>query len=168
MSGSYALFLTDLDADGFLARSCAFISIMDVGPSKRCSPMKMLKSILIAGVPTRSVGKNCGKLPESAVWNLRLSLGQTMQEAELREIEWAPPKEAPPYLVAEENPPEEYGPWQWAAAFGRATGRIASRCFHITGGWEAPLSSRGQPVVERSARVRMPLRKPGRLPGVPN
>jgi len=30
------------------------------------------------------------------VWNLRLSLGQTMQEAELREIEWAPPKKLSP------------------------------------------------------------------------
>jgi hypothetical protein len=52
------------------------------------------------------------------VWNLRLSLGQAMQGGEVRQIEWAPPKEAPPVFVAEENPPEEYGPWQWAAAFG--------------------------------------------------
>ena len=52
-----------------------------------------------------------------------------MQGGELREIEWAPPKEAPPFLVAEENPPEEYGPWQWAAAFGRATGRFGADAF---------------------------------------
>ncbi len=66
-------------------------------------------------------------------------------------MEWAPPKESPPFLVTEEDPPEEYGPWQWAAAFGRATGRGLRRCLHITGGWEATLSSRSQPVVERSA-----------------
>ncbi len=63
------------------------------------------------------------------VWNLRLTLGKTMQGGELREIEWAPPKEAPAFLVAEENPPEEYGPWQWAAAFGRATGRFGAEAF---------------------------------------
>src|SRR5437588_6928733 len=45
-------------------------------------------------------------------------------------MEWAPAKEASPVLVAEENPPEEYGPWQWAAAFGRATGLLASRGLH--------------------------------------
>ncbi len=65
------------------------------------------------------------------VWNLRLSRGQTLQEGERREIEWAPPKEAPPYLVAEENPPEEYGPWPWAAAFGRATGRFGADAFTL-------------------------------------
>src|SRR5947209_12276891 len=65
------------------------------------------------------------------VWNLRLSLGKTMQGGELREMEWAPPKEAPPVLVAEENPPEEYGPWQWAAAFGRATGRFGAEAFTL-------------------------------------
>ncbi len=39
-----------------------------------------------------------------------LDFRKTMQGGELREMEWAPPKEAPPVLVAEENPPEEYGP----------------------------------------------------------
>jgi hypothetical protein len=54
-----------------------------------------------------------------------------MQKAELREVEWASPKEAPPFLVAEEDPPEEYGPWQWAAAFGRATGRFGADAFTL-------------------------------------
>jgi hypothetical protein len=74
-----------------------------------------------------------------------------MQGGELREMEWAAPKEAPPFLVTEENPPQEYGPWQWAAAFGRATGLLASRGLHHARGREAALPSRGQPVVERSA-----------------
>ena len=52
-----------------------------------------------------------------------------MQGVQLREIEWAPAKEAPPVFVAAENPPEEYGPWQWAAAFGRATGRFGADTF---------------------------------------
>jgi len=56
-----------------------------------------------------------------------------MQGAELREMESAPPKEAPPFLVAAENPPEEYGPWQWAAAYGRATGRFGADAFTDAG-----------------------------------
>ncbi len=63
------------------------------------------------------------------VWTLRLTLGQAMQGGKLREIEWAPPKESAPVLVAVENPSEEYGPWQWAAAFGRATGRLGADAF---------------------------------------
>ncbi len=54
-----------------------------------------------------------------------------MQGGELREIAWAPPKEAPPLVVAAENPPEEYGPWQWAASFGRATGRFGAEAFTL-------------------------------------
>src|SRR5260370_7156560 len=52
-----------------------------------------------------------------------------MKGCAVGEIEWAPPKEAPPVFVAEESPPEEYGPWQWAAAFGRATGRFGAEDF---------------------------------------
>jgi hypothetical protein len=52
-----------------------------------------------------------------------------MQESEFRDTLVGPSKEAPPYLVAEENPPEEYEPWQWAAAFGRATGRFGADAF---------------------------------------
>ena len=63
------------------------------------------------------------------VWNLRLCLGQSMQEVQLREIEWAPAKELPPFFAAVEEVLEEYGPWQWAAAFGRATGRFGADAF---------------------------------------
>ena len=35
-----------------------------------------------------------------------------MQGVQVREIEWAPPKEAPAVFVAEDPSPEEYGPWQ--------------------------------------------------------
>ena len=52
-----------------------------------------------------------------------------MRGGQLREIEWAPAKQAPAILVAEDSPPEEYGPWQWAASFGRATGLICAEDF---------------------------------------
>ena len=125
----YELFLTDLDADGFLAEDILDLSHGRGADRGQCSPMKMLKKILIAGALTQSVGRNSGKWPGSRVWNLRLTLGKTMQGAELREMEWASPKEAPPFLVVEENPPEEYGPWQWATSFGRATGLICAEAF---------------------------------------
>jgi hypothetical protein len=54
-----------------------------------------------------------------------------MQGSEVREIEWAPQKEAPPVLLPVEDPIEEYGPWQWAAAFGRATGRFGADAFTL-------------------------------------
>ena len=125
----YELFLTDLDADGFLAEDILDLYHGRGADRGQCSPMKILKKILIAGALTPSVGRNSGKWPGSRVWNLRLTLGKTMQGAELREMEWAPPKEAPPFLVVEENPPEEYGPWQWATSFGRATGRFGAEVF---------------------------------------
>src|SRR5438270_7052949 len=53
------------------------------------------------------------------VWNLRLCLGQTMQGVQVRELEWAPAKAAPAVYGASEPSPQEYGPWQWAAAFGK-------------------------------------------------
>src|SRR5260221_3881928 len=90
-----------------------------------------------------------------------------MQGGEEREMEWPPPREALPFLVAEETPPEEYGPWQWAQAFGRATGLLASRCLCVAREREAALSSGGKPVVERSAS-RECLHPTGRLPGLPD
>src|SRR5260370_23591228 len=96
---------------------------------RECWRMKMSKKIPTAGVPTRSVGKNCGKSPESAVWNLRLCLGQRMQEVRFRDIEWPPRKKSPPTFGVVEDVLEEYGPWLWAAAFGRATGRFGADAF---------------------------------------
>lgn len=54
-----------------------------------------------------------------------------MQQVEPREMEWAPPKEAPPRFVAVENAPEEYGRGPWARAFGAATGRFGAEAFSL-------------------------------------
>ncbi|MFL5587439.1 MAG: hypothetical protein ACJ8DI_07250 [Ktedonobacteraceae bacterium] len=54
-----------------------------------------------------------------------------MQGKERRDIEWAPPKERPPLLVASENAPQEYGPWQWAGDAGRARGRLGAEAFRL-------------------------------------
>ena len=55
--------------------------------------------------------------------------GKTMQGRQVREIEWAPRKKHLLSSSPEEPSPEEYGPWQWAAAFGRATGRFGAEDF---------------------------------------
>jgi hypothetical protein len=107
----------------------SWISIMDVGPK-----IAMLADEDVEEDPDRwcsytECGQELWQIACQWVWNLRLTRGQTMQEAELREIEWAPPKESTPLFLAVENPPEEYGPWQWAAAFGRATGRYGAEVF---------------------------------------
>src|SRR5713101_7224248 len=139
----YELFLTDLDADGFLTEDVldlyhgrgAFEAVLtdediEVDPDRWCSYTEC--------------GQELWQIACQWVWNLRLSLGQTMQEAELREIEWAPPKEAPPLVVTVADPPEEYGPWQWAAAFGRATGRFGANAFTDAGRMGSYAVQRGQ------------------------
>jgi len=124
----YELFITTLDADGFLVEDIldlyhgrgAFEAVLadedlEEDPDRWCSYTEC--------------GQELWQIVCQWVWNLRLTLGKTMQKAELREIEWAPAKESPPVLLPVEDPPEEYGPWQWAAAFGRATGRFGADAF---------------------------------------
>ncbi len=140
---------------------------MDGGQALGCSPMKMSKKIPIAGVLTPSADKNSGRSPESAVWNLRLTLGKTMQGAKPREIEWAPAKEAPPFLVPEENAPQEYGHGPWAAAFGRATGRFGAEAFveHSDGRLRCPA---GASLWLSEVRQENAFTRAGRLPGLPD
>jgi hypothetical protein len=52
-----------------------------------------------------------------------------MQGDLTREHEWAPAKAAPAFVVSDESPVQEYGPWQQAAAFGRASGRFGADSF---------------------------------------
>jgi len=126
----YELFFTTLDAHGFLAEDIldlyhgrgAFEAVLadediEEDPDRWCSYTEC--------------GQELWQVACQWVWNLRLSLGQMMQGGEVREIEWAPSTAAPPVVVVAENPPEEYGPWQCAAAFGRATGRFGADAFPL-------------------------------------
>jgi hypothetical protein len=101
------------------------------------------------------------------VWNLRLSLGQTMQGVQLRDIEWAPAAESPPVLVAEDPPAEEYGPWQWAAALGRATGRFGAEDFVLQedGKLRCPA---GASLWLSEVRQENAFTKAGRVSGLPD
>ncbi len=124
----YELFITTLGADRFLVEDVldlyhgrgAFEAVLadedvEEDPDRWCS--------------LSECGQELWQIACQWVWNLRLSLGQRMQGTELREIEWASAKEAPPFVVTAEDSPEVYGPWQWAAPFGRATGRIGAEAF---------------------------------------
>ena len=125
---AYEVFVTMLGADGFLVEDVldlyqgrgAFEAVLadedvEEDPDRWCSHTEC--------------GQDLWQIACQWVWNLRLSLGQAMQQVQLRDIEWAPAAESPPVLLAEDPPPEEYGPWQWAAAFGRATGRFGAEDF---------------------------------------
>ena len=124
----YELFITMLDAEGFLVQDVldlyhgrgAFEAVLadediEEDPDRWCSYTEC--------------GQELWQIACQWVWNLRLSLGQRMQGVQVREIEWAPPKETPAVFEASEPSPQEYGPWQWATAFGRATGRFGAEDF---------------------------------------
>ena len=126
----YALFITTRPTEGFLVEDVldlyhgrgAFEAVLtdedlEEDPDRWCSYTEC--------------GQELWQVAFQWVWNLRLTLGKTMQESEMREIEWAPAKEAPPLFVAVENAPQEYGPWQWARPFGAATGRFGAEAFSL-------------------------------------
>src|SRR2546427_4764869 len=81
---------------------------------------------------------------------------------------WPPPKEAPPFLVAEETPPQEYGPWQWAASLGRATGLICAEAFTRPREREAALPSGGKPALRVKCVKRMHSRERAVSPLLPD
>jgi len=124
----YELFITTLPVDGFLVEDAldlyhgrgAFEAVLadedvEEDPDRWCS--------------YTDCGQELWQIACQWVWNLRLSLGKMMQGDALREIEWAPPKEATLLLPIPEPTPEEYGPWQLAGDVGRARGQIAGEAF---------------------------------------
>jgi hypothetical protein len=124
----YELFITTLGTDGFLVEDVldvyhgrgAFEAVLadedvEEDPDRWCSYTEC--------------GQELWQITCQWVWNLRLALGQEMQGGTVRDTLWASPKEAPPVLISVENVPEEYGPWQWATKFGRATGRFGAESF---------------------------------------
>src|SRR5947209_1774354 len=140
---------------------------MDAEHLKRCELLKMSKKIPIAGAPTRSAERRLWQIACQWVWNLRLTLGKTMQGDELREIEWASPKEAAPLFLTWESTPEEYGPWQLAGDGGRARGQIGSSAFVFQENgrlrWEARASLWLSEVRQENAFTRACC-----LPGLPD
>jgi len=126
----YELFITTLGADGFLVEDVldlyhgrgAFEAVLadedvEEDPDRWCSYTEC--------------GQELWQIVCQWVWNLRLSLGKTLQGGDLREMEWAPPTETAPLFFAWEDTPEEYGPWQCAGESGRAAGRFTADAFTL-------------------------------------
>jgi hypothetical protein len=126
----YELFITTLPADGFQVEDVldlyhgrgAFEGVLadedvEEDPDRWCS--------------CTECGQELWQIACQWVWNLRLSLGKMMQGGELREMEWAPSTETTPLVFAWQDPPEEYGPWQWAGESGRAAGHFTTEAFTL-------------------------------------
>jgi hypothetical protein len=87
------------------------------------------------------------------VWNLRLALGKRMQQAPLRDIEWAPPTCTPAKRVRQPDAKLEYGPWQVAQGpVGVTSPLFGARDFvwHDDGTLHCPanLALRKTPIVQ--------------------
>jgi hypothetical protein len=144
----YEIFITTLPTQGFLVEDVldlyhgrgAFEAVLadedvEEDPDRWCSYTEC--------------GQELWQIACQWVWNLRLTLGKTMQQVEPREMEWAPPKDAPSSLEAVEDSPEEYGPWQWAGC-GIWSGNWAfgSRGVCFAREWNSALSSGIKPLAE--------------------
>ena len=124
----YELFMTTLPADGFLVEDAldlyhgrgAFEAVLadedvEEDPDRWCSYTEC--------------GQELWQIACQWLWNLRLALGKGMQAEALRELEWAPSKEATLLFPVAEPAPEEYGSWQLAGDVGRARGQIPGEAF---------------------------------------
>ncbi len=90
-----------------------------------------------------------------------------MQGGELREMEWAPPRETAPLFFTWEDPPEEYGPWQCAGEAGRAVGRFTADAFTLqdNGMLRCPA---GANLWLSEVRQENAFTRASRLPGLPD
>jgi len=126
----YELFITTLDADGFLVED-----VLDLYHGRGAFEV-VLADEDVEEDPDRwcsytQCGQELWQIACQWVWNLRLTLGKIMQGGELREMEWAPPTETAPLFFTWEDPPEAYGPWQCAGEAGRAVGRFTAEAFTL-------------------------------------
>ena len=127
----YELFITTLGADGFLVEDVldlyhgrgAFEAVLadedvEEDPDRWCSYTEC--------------GQELWQIACQWVWNLRLSLGtDDAGRCSCVRSSGPLPQRRLPCSSRWEDPPEEYGPWQWAAAFGRATGRFGADAFTL-------------------------------------
>jgi hypothetical protein len=131
----YELFLTTLPADGFLATD-----VLDLYHGRGAFEGTLADED-VEGDPDRwcsysPAGQELWQVVWQWVWNLRLALSHRLVDEPVRWIEWAPSQVAsPPPVILPLDPPAEpvepSGPWQWARAWGRATGRLGAEAFTL-------------------------------------
>jgi hypothetical protein len=125
----YELFITTLPVDGFLVEDVLDLyhgrGAEDCGALRRRCGRRSRSLVLV-----HELWKgDSGKLHANGCGTCVTRPEKMMQGAELREIEWAAPKEATLLLPIPEPTPEEYGPWQLAGDVGRARGQIGGSAF---------------------------------------
>lgn len=101
----YELFMTTLDADGFLAEN-----VLDLYHGRGAFEV-VLADEDVEEDPDRwysytECGQELWQITCQRVWNLRLSPGHAMQGGQIRDIEWVPPQERPPLLSAMQDTPD--------------------------------------------------------------
>jgi hypothetical protein len=157
----YELFLTTLPPDGFLATD-----ILDLYHGRGAFEGTLADED-VEGDPDRwcsysPAGQELWQVVWQWVWNLRLALGWRLADEPVRSIEWAPPRTAssPPLAVLPDQPAEEYGPWQWARAWGRAAGRLGAEAFtlHADGQVQCPAGALLWPTETRQETADMQRR----------
>ncbi len=126
----YELFLTTLDADGFLAED-----IVDLYHGRGAFEAVLAEEDVENDADRWCSYTECGQelwqIACQWVWNLRLIGGHEMQGKELREMEWSGPKALPPLFSPSQALSETYGPWKWAKDAGRPHGRFRASDFPV-------------------------------------
>jgi hypothetical protein len=126
----YELFITTLDADGFLVED-----VLDLYHGRGAFETVLADEDVEEDADRCCSYTECGQelwqIACQWVWNLRLSLGHAMQGGEMREIEWAQPKERPPRFSLAQPAQAEYGPWQPAGDAGPGRGRMTGEAFSL-------------------------------------
>jgi hypothetical protein len=135
----YELFLTTLPLDGFLAEDA-----WNLYHSRGASAPVLADEDMEVDSDRWCSYTECGKATVANCVSMGLESAsvsrKTLQGGELREMEWAPPKEAILLVSAPEPASEEYGHGPLAGEAGRAQGQIAGSANALARGWAVTLS----------------------------
>jgi hypothetical protein len=126
----YELFVTSLPADGFRATD-----VLDLYHGRGACEGTLADED-VEGDPDRwcsfaAQGQELWQVVCQWVWNLRLVLGQRLEQGSSRSIEWAPAVSAASVEVSVPTPEAEaaYGPLEWAQNEGPAKGKFRADAF---------------------------------------
>jgi hypothetical protein len=124
----YELFITTLNADGFLAED-----VLDLyhgrGAFETVLADEDVENDADRWCSYTECGQELWQVACQWVWNVRLTLSYAMQGKELRDTRWSPSKALPPLFTPSQNLSETYGPWKWAKDAGRTPGRFKAGDF---------------------------------------
>jgi hypothetical protein len=124
---------------------------MDEGRVPRCLQMKMSKRTRIVGARRRSVDKNSGRLHVNGSGTSGSRLGRACKKLHCARLSGHPRKR--PFLRFSplKSQLRSMGRWRVGCSIWTSYWALWGRCLHVTRGWQAPLSSGSEPVVERNA-----------------